>query len=157
MQTEPLLYEAYGITGQVVHIFRHFPLDIHPNAPAAHKAAYCAGQQDPKHFWTLHDWLFPNQAAWQSGTEAAAAAQFRTQALAIGVNAAAYDACLTDPRTEAAIQKDLDAGAAQGVRGTPAFFLEKLGADGKVAESRPLSGALPYAQFGQAIEGMLGK
>ncbi len=155
MQTEPLLYEAYGITGQVVHVFRHFPLDIHPNAPAAHKAAYCAGQQDPKFFWDMHDWLFPNQQGWQSASATAAAEQFRTQALAIGADASAYDACLTAAQTEAAIQKDLQAGAELGVRGTPAFFIEKLGADGEVAETRPLSGALPFEQFSQAIDGLL--
>lgn len=155
MQTEPLLYEAYGVTGQVVTVFRHFPLDIHPNAPAAHRAAYCAGQQDPKLFWKMHDWLFPNQQAWQSSTATVAAGQFREQALAIGVDAAAYDACLTDPQTEAAIQKDMQAGAELGVRGTPAFFLEKRDASGKVTQTRPLSGALPYEQFAQAIEGLL--
>jgi len=155
LQTEPLLYEAYGVTGQVVHIFRHFPLDIHPNAPAAHKAAYCAGQQDPKLFWAMHDWLFPNQQGWQSSSADVAARQFRDQALAIGAEAAAYDACLTDTQTEAAMQKDLQAGAELGVRGTPAFFIEKLGADGKVVETRPLSGALPFEQFSQAIDALL--
>lgn len=155
MQTEPLLYEAYGVTGKVVHVFRHFPLDIHPNAPAAHQAAYCAGQQDPKYFWAMHDWLFPNQQSWQGGTEVAAAEQFRQQALAIGVNADAYDACLTDPKTEEAIQKDMQAGSELGVRGTPAFFMEKIGADGKPTEARPLSGALPFEQFAQAIDALL--
>jgi protein-disulfide isomerase len=155
LQTEPLLYEAYGVSGQVVHVFRHFPLDIHPNAPAAHKAAYCAGQQDPKLFWDMHDWLFPNQQAWQSSSADVAARQFRDQALAIGAEADAFDACLTDAQTEAAMAKDLQTGAELGVRGTPAFFLEKLGADGKVAESRPLSGALPYDQFAQALDALL--
>ena len=103
----------------------------------------------------MHDWLFPNQQGWQSASATAAAEQFRTQALAIGADASAYDACLTDAQTETAIQKDLQAGAELGVRGTPAFFIEKLGADGKVAEKRPLSGALPYEQFSQAIDGLL--
>ena len=51
-------------TGQVLPVFRHFPLDFHPNALPAAKATYCAGQQDPKFFWGMHDWLFANQAAW---------------------------------------------------------------------------------------------
>lgn len=103
----------------------------------------------------MHDWLFPNQQGWQSSSADVAARQFRDQALAIGVEAGAYDACLTDAQTEAAMQRDLQAGAERGVRGTPAFFIEKLGADGQVAETRPLSGALPFDQFSQAIEGLL--
>ncbi len=47
-------------TGKVVQIYRNFPLDIHPNAPGAAKAALCAGDQDPKLFWAMHDWLFEN-------------------------------------------------------------------------------------------------
>ena len=86
MQTEPLLYEAYIVTGKVVTVFRNFPLDFHANAVPAAKAAYCAGQQDPKHFWALHDWLFANQNGWANAGDAAA--QFRTQALALGVDGA---------------------------------------------------------------------
>ena len=46
--------------------------------PAA-KASYCAGQQDPKLFWAMHDWLFANQATWSEAADAAD--QFRKQAL----------------------------------------------------------------------------
>lgn len=151
MQTEPLLYEAFIATGKVVTVFRNFPLDFHPNAVPAAKAAYCAGQQDPKHFWVLHDWLFANQNAWASAQDAAD--QFRKQALAVGVDAGRFDACVNDAQTQAVIQKDLQEGAALGVRGTPAFFLSK--AADAAATPKALSGALPYAQFVQAIEALL--
>ena len=121
MQTGPLLDEAYAVTGKVVNVFRNFPLDFHPNAVPAAKAAYCAGQQDPKLFWAMHDWLFETQDAWAGAQDAAD--QFRKQAVAIGADGAKYDACLTDAKTDAAIQRDLKDGAAQGVRGTPAFFI----------------------------------
>ena len=45
--------------------------------------------------------------------------------MAIGADGAKYDACLTDAKTDAAIQRDQKDGAAQGVRGTPAFFIVK--------------------------------
>jgi protein-disulfide isomerase len=128
--------------------------DIHPNATPAAKAAYCAGQQNPQFFWALHDWLFVNQSRWNSASDAAA--QFRQQALALGVDAARFDACLKDAKTDAAIQRDLRAGADQGVRGTPAFFLLKMNAQGQAETTRPLSGALPYEQFAQALDALLG-
>ena len=150
MQTEPLLYEAFIATGKVVTVFRNFPLDFHPNAVPAAKAAYCAGQQDPKHFWTLHDWLFANQNGWSSAQDAAD--QFRKQALAIGVDGTRYDTCLNDAKTSEAIQRDLQDGQTRGVRGTPAFFIAKNTAQGQAGTPKVISGALPYDQFAQAIE-----
>ncbi len=102
----------------------------------------------------MHDWLFANQSAWSSAANAAE--QFRKQALVIGADAARFDACLKDAKTDAVIQRDLQAGAGQGVRGTPAFFLAKLNAQGQVETTRPLSGALPYEQFAQALDALLG-
>jgi protein-disulfide isomerase len=150
VQTGPLLDEAYAATGKVVNVFRNFPLDFHPNAIPAAKAAYCAGQQDPKYFWTLHDWLFANQNTWASAQDAAD--QFRKQAVAIGADGAKYDACLTDAKTDAAIQRDQKDGSALGVRGTPAFFIVKNTAEGQKATPNLISGALPFDQFAQAID-----
>ena len=65
----------------MLHVLRNFPLGIHPNALPAAKSAYCAGQQDPKFFWGMDDWLFTNQSAWSE--DPAAAEQFRKQVLAL--------------------------------------------------------------------------
>jgi protein-disulfide isomerase len=107
--------------------------------PAA-LAAYCAGQQDPKWFWAMHDWIFANQGSWSEAQDAAK--QFRDQALAIGVDATKYDACLSAPETAAAIQADLQAGAQMGVSATPAFFINDWF----------LAGAYPYDEFKATIE-----
>ena len=107
--------------------------------PAA-KASYCAGQQKPELFWGLHDWLFANQAAWQSAQDAAG--QFRTQALALGADVGKYDACITDSATETRIERDLAEGAALGIQGTPAFFVNDWF----------LSGAYPFEEFKDRIE-----
>lgn len=88
--------------------------------PAA-LATYCAGQQDPKYFWGLHDWIFQNQSGWSEAADAAD--QFKTQALGLGVKEADYDACITAPASTARIQKDMQDGTARGVQGTPAFFV----------------------------------
>lgn len=51
------LYAKYGKQMQVV--FKHFPLDTHPNAKLAAQAAYAAQQQGQ--FWKMHKMLFDNQ------------------------------------------------------------------------------------------------
>ena len=153
MQTEPLLYEAYVRTGQLVQVFRHFPLDIHPNAPAASEASICAGDQDPQLFWALHDWLFQNQGVWEGAQDVETL--FRNQAVTLGADAAAYDACIANPATAAKVQSDMAEGAALGVRATPTFFVYQMENGQPVGEARPLSGALPFAQFSQVIDEVL--
>lgn len=140
-QTSPQIDAAYVATGQVLHVFRHFPLtDIHPNALPAAKASYCAGQQAPALFWQMHDWLFLNQAAWSSAADAAA--QFRAQALVLNVATDRYDACLADAATEARIQRDVQEGAGLGITGTPGFLINNWF----------ISGAYPFAEFQDKIE-----
>jgi protein-disulfide isomerase len=103
-------------------------------------AAYCAGQQDPKLFWQMNHWLFENQQTWSEAADAAA--QFRTQAVSFGVDEADFDKCVADPASQARIQQDLQEGAAKGVSGTPAFFINDWF----------ISGAVPFEQFQQTIE-----
>ncbi len=137
----------------MVTIFQHFPLNNHPNAIPAARAAYCVGMQAPRLFWAMHDWLFANQSSWAGAGDAAE--RFRQQALALGADAGKYDACVKDTRTDARIRQDVEEGTKLGVRGTPAFFLNKVDAQGKTLTTRPISGALPFEQFDQAIKAML--
>ncbi|MYA53797.1 MAG: thioredoxin domain-containing protein [Dehalococcoidia bacterium] len=59
--TLPQLRDLIG--DDVALAFLHFPLtQIHPNAPAAHVAAHCAGEQGK--FWEMHDLLFEQQDVW---------------------------------------------------------------------------------------------
>ena len=137
----------------MVTVFRNFPLSIHPNAVPAAKAAYCAGQQNPQQFWDMHDWLFANQNTWANAKDAAD--QFRRQAVIFGVDGGKYDACLKDAKTEAAIQRDMQEANQLGVRGTPAFFLQKLDAQGKPTVTKNVSGALPFDQFDKTLQALM--
>lgn len=60
------LPQLRGLIGDDVALaFVHFPLtQIHPNAPAAHVAAECAGEQGK--FWEMHDLLFEQQDVWSA-------------------------------------------------------------------------------------------
>ena len=86
-----------------------------------------------------------------------AAERFRQHALSLGVDAGRYDACVKDARTDARIRQDLEEGTKLGVRGTPAFFLNRVDAQGRTLTTRPISGALPFEQFDQTIKAMLGQ
>ena len=51
------------IGDDVALVFLHFPItQLHPNAPTAHVAAECAGEQGK--FWEMHDLLFETQDEW---------------------------------------------------------------------------------------------
>jgi protein-disulfide isomerase len=141
-------------TGKVYQIYRNFPLEsIHPNAMPAARAALCTGEQDPKLFWSMHDWLFENQTTWQSASDALN--QFRAQAVAQGADGAKYDACMADPKTEARVRKDIADGSALGVRSTPMFLLYKMQGGKEQGSPTPLSGALPFPQFSQSLDALL--
>ncbi len=138
-ETGPLLDENYIATGKVKHVFRNLPLSFHPYALPAASAAYCAGQQDPALFWGMHDWLFANQSVWSS--DADAPGMFRDQAMALNVDGAKFDACLTAPETAAALDKDLAEAAKLEIAGTPSFYINDWF----------LGGAYPFTEFQDAI------
>jgi protein-disulfide isomerase len=114
-------------------VFRDFPLEsIHPEAPLAHEAARCAGEQD--RFWPYHDLLFE-----QTDVTPAALKRYAAQ---LGIEAAAFAECLDSRRHRAAVAADVQAGHRLGVTGTPTFFVN----------GRPLVGNLPVAEFQRAID-----
>jgi protein-disulfide isomerase len=125
-------------------VFRHFPLNIHPNAPAAANAAEAAGAQGK--YWEMHDALYSNQNAW-SGT-ANPTSQFVQYAKTIGVkdlnkfeNEVKATAYMSKIRAD---QKD---GATLGVNVTPTFYLN----------GQKLEGVQAYDALKQKIDELLSK
>ena len=76
--------ETYGKNVRVV--FRDFPLlSIHPNAAKAAEAGACAADQNK--FWEMHDEIFANQ-------QKLAVDDLKAHAKKVGLDSAAFDACL---------------------------------------------------------------
>lgn len=76
--------------------------------------------------------------------------------MALGADAARYDACLTDAATQAAIQRDMDEAARLGIRSTPTFVLQKVDPQGQIqGKEDRVVGALPYQDFAKKIEALL--
>ena len=117
-------------------VFRHLPLDFHAQARGAALASICAGQQDK--FWEYHDLLFENQRA-------LAIADLKGYASSLSLDSAKFDDCLDSGRYTKEVEDDKKAGAAVGVAGTPAFFIN----------GQFLNGARPFESFKELIDGEL--
>jgi len=130
---------------QVRIVYRHLPLDqIHPNARPAAEASICADQQGK--FWEFHDRIFANQRA-------LANEDLQRYAKETGLDLAAFDSCMKDPKTRAQVDADLSAATqaarAAGKRGlgTPAFFVNGV----------LVSGAKPADEFYRLIDSELAR
>ena len=119
--------------GQVRFVFRDFPLEFHDKAIPAALAANCAGMQDK--YWPVHDAFMADQ---QSLTEA----DLQRVAKAAALDLPAWEECRKNPAMVAEIQKDQADGAAVGVTGTPAFFINGVF----------LNGAQPYEKFKAIVD-----
>ncbi|MCP3980464.1 MAG: thioredoxin domain-containing protein [bacterium] len=123
--------ETYGDHVEIV--FRDFPLPFHNNAQMAAEAGQCAHAQGK--FWEYHDVLFNNQ-------KALGADQLKKYAADLGLDTGRFDKCLDSGEFTEQVKADHAEGAAAGVTGTPAFFVN----------GRFLSGAQPFDAFKQIID-----
>jgi protein-disulfide isomerase len=130
------LFSTYG--DRVRLVYRHYPLPNHPNARPAAEAAACANEQGK--FWEYHDRLFANQAHLAAG-------DLKQHAAELGLDAAAFAACVDSRKFQKDVDADMDAAQALGVSGTPHFFIN----------GRPLSGAQPFESFKAVIDDELAR
>lgn len=114
-------------------VFRNYPLPFHNNARPAAEAALCANAQGK--FWDFHDKLFAQQSS--LGLET-----YKKIAGEVGLDQAKFEQCLAKNEFKTAVDQDMADGAAVGVSGTPAFFIN----------GRMLSGAQPFEKFKEIID-----
>lgn len=114
-------------------VYRHLPLDFHPQARGAAEAAVCAHRQE--RFWAYHDLLFADPSA--LGRES-----LLGRAQELGLDVSAFQVCLDDPATAERVQRDVEDARAAGATGTPTFFVNGI----------RLTGARPLEDFVALIE-----
>jgi len=114
-------------------VFRNFPLGNHSRATPAAEAALCADDQGK--FWPYHDVLFENARALEDE-------QLVSYAEQVGLDKAAFEACIDEGRFSDQVARDIEEGRAAGVTGTPAFFVNGV----------MLSGARPKEAFFELID-----
>lgn len=120
-QLEPTLTKVLqDFPGQVKLVYNDFPLrTIHPNGAAAAEAGQCAFVQNK--FWEYHDVLFERQSTWSPETNLDPV--FTGYAVELGLDEAAFAACLTNDDTVASITEDEAEGKQASVNSTPTLFV----------------------------------
>lgn len=128
--------EEYG--DKVAWVYRHFPLSFHPQAIPAALASECAAEQNK--FWEYADALVTNQ-------DLLAADYYTTLASELGLNSSKFDDCLSSKKYQNVVDAQTASGAAAGVTGTPATFVN----------DQLISGAVPFASLKAVIDAELEK
>lgn len=142
----PACRQAHGTIDQLVAkypsqlqvVYRQFPLEnIHPLARGVALGAECAADQGK--FKIFHDLMFSAQDTIDrvSIEQAAHAAGVR--------DSVRFHACLSASATTERLERDLAAGRALGVRGTPTFLVN----------SQVFSGAPPFSYLDSVIKAAL--
>lgn len=139
-QTQPSLDEQFVDTGEVRWVFKHFPLAIHPQAPAAGVAAECAADQGK--FWEMHSALFESVSNWSTSDPTPALVEVAAN---LGLDTAAFSECLADPARMELVNADMADGASY-VQGTPTFVILFNG------QGRIIPGALPLPTFAAELQ-----
>jgi len=121
----------YIETGKLQVVYRNFAF-LAPESLQAAQATECALDQSPDAFWQYHDLLFANQA---SNRAAFSNSQLKRYAGQVGLDAAAFNACLDSNVKAGEIQSDLDKGESLGVEATPTWFINGQIVRGELPES----------------------
>jgi protein-disulfide isomerase len=119
--------------GKIRFVYRDLPLPMHSQSVPAAEAANCAGEQDA--YWKFHNALF-------SGQYSLGRTAYEQYASDLGLDLAAFTACLDDHHTQAEIEADAADAARLGLNGTPSFVI-----NGQI-----LVGAQPFEQFKAIID-----
>lgn len=123
---------------KVLFIWKDYPSPLHPQSPAAAKAARCAHEQEK--FWPYHDLLLANQDKLDD--------KFYLQAATtLDLDLNKFQQCLANQEIDQLIDTDLNEGILLQVDATPYFF---------IGQTR-VSGYIDYQQFVDLIEQELTK
>lgn len=137
-RAQPTIKQVLDTYGDRVElVYKHFPLNFHPNAQKAAEASECA--RDQGKFWEYHDKLFANQ-------NAITVPDLKRYAADMGLDTATFNSCLDTGAKAALVAADLADGRSRGVTGTPTFFIN----------GEKLVGAQPFSEFKKIIDNKLG-
>jgi protein-disulfide isomerase len=138
-QTWPQLKTDYIDTGRIRYVLKDFPITgLHPEAPKAHEAGRCAGDQDA--YWAMHARLFIGQEEWSGSRDHVTL--FKGYAVELGLDQSVFDACLDSGRHAANVNAEVSEGRNLGVSGTPTLFVDGY----------PIVGAQPIEVFREMID-----
>lgn len=111
-QTVEGLLGKYG--DKVRFVLVDYPIEGHPGAFPAARAARCAGDQGK--FWEYHQHLLKQPGDYSEK-------DFKDRAASLGLKSDEFGSCLTSGKHDPAIRAGLQQAAALGVQATPTFFI----------------------------------
>ena len=145
----PELLKEYG--DRVAFVYKDFPLfEIHPWAIHAAVDANCIAAQNGDAFWDFADYIHSNQQVVNSekGRDNQFAAVDRITLSEGGkfhLDSSKLQACLKDPKGEAAVNASIKEGESLSVSGTPTMFIN----------GQMLDGARPVSEVRAALDSAL--
>jgi len=111
----PIVEKMYGQYGQQMRVvFKHFPLDTHPNAKLAAQASWAAQQQGQ--FWKMHRMLFTHQ-------ERLTEPDLMNYAEELGLDVKKFTRDMHSEAAVKAVDKEKTQGMGLGIGGTPTLFI----------------------------------
>src|SRR5690606_26135916 len=117
----PLIKERLVDEGLVRLVRYDFPLEFHPHAFLASRAARCADDQG--RYWEYHDILYGRQPTWSAMRDASG--EFVDYAQLLGLDTDAFGTCLRSDQHAEEITRNLQLGESLGVSGTPTIMLNE--------------------------------
>jgi protein-disulfide isomerase len=140
-ETLPTLIENYVDTGEIIYVFREFPIYGEDAANAAKCIYHLTDVDTYKEFHT-------NVFNYESDDDIYAVAK------EVGVNEDDFDTCYSAKEYQDEVDADFSAGENVGVQGTPGFVVGTFDEDGNV-DGVLIPGAYPIETFSEVIEGFL--
>jgi len=113
------LSPEYVETGKIQVVFRNYAF-LTPESVRSAEASECALDQGADEFWKYHDVLYANRG---TGLSAYSDTRLREYAQQVGLDISMFNTCLDSEATAGKVQIDMDRGIADGVEGTPTWFI----------------------------------
>jgi protein-disulfide isomerase len=143
LEVQPAVDKEFVDTGKIQWVFKHLPLQAHPQAPTAAAAAECAGDQGK--FWEMYHLLFEKADQWAVDDPDPALEKLAGE---LGLDTEAFSTCLAGRKALERVLGDMY-DAKELTSETPTFVM-LYGGSGRV-----MKGSLPYEQFMRALQGQL--
>ena len=146
-QTQPQIDADYINTGKLQYVFIDYPIaQLHPDAFKSHEAANCASDQGK--YWEMHNKLFAQPTK--------DPAQLVSHAQELGLDAGKLKACLDSGKYAKPVRDSVARMEQLGIDSTPTFLLGLTPAPGQPMKVvKVVKGAMPFAEFKKAIDGVL--
>ncbi len=142
----PALYDEFVVTGDV--LWKYVPISIgnFPNGDLAGISGICADILNrAEGFAQMRDHLFEQRDEWLQAPAAEAPALFISYARTLGLDEAAFTACLEGDQASGRLERNNEMARQVGVTATPTF----------IVQGSPVRGAPPLADFQNALRNLV--